>query len=48
MDQHSSTLKVGDAAPDFTLAPANGNRAVTLSGLLTFGPVVIEFLRGTW
>ncbi len=48
MVQHSSTLKAGDRAPDFTLASANGAGEVSLAGLLQRGPVVVEFLRGTW
>ncbi len=48
MSQHSATLKVGDRAPDFTLAPANGAGEVSLAGLRQRGPVVVEFLRGTW
>ena len=48
MAQHSATLKVGDRAPEFTLASANGAGEVSLAGLLERGPVVVEFLRGTW
>ena len=48
MTQHSTTLKVGDIAPDFSLPSANGMGEVTLGKLLERGPVVIEFLRGTW
>jgi peroxiredoxin len=40
-------LSVGDVAPDFTLADATG-RAVTLSKLLSEGPVVLTFYRGEW
>jgi peroxiredoxin len=46
--QHSSTLKVGDRAPEFTLASANGAGEVSLAQLLERGPAVVEFLRGTW
>jgi peroxiredoxin len=48
MAQHSSTLKVGDRAPEFTLDSANGAGEIWLSRLLVRGPVVVEFLRGTW
>ncbi|MGZ4813170.1 MAG: hypothetical protein ACXVZI_10415 [Terriglobales bacterium] len=48
MAQHSSTLKVGDRAPEFTLASANGAGEISLAKLLERGPVVVEFLRGTW
>jgi peroxiredoxin len=46
--QHSSTLKVGDRAPEFTLDSANGAGEVSLAKLLERGPAVVEFLRGTW
>lgn len=48
MAQHSSTLNLGDRAPDFTLFSANGMGEISLAQLLQRGPVVIEFLRGTW
>jgi peroxiredoxin len=48
MAQHSSTLKVGERAPDFTLASANGMGEISLAKLLARGPAVVEFLRGTW
>src|SRR5260221_14351984 len=40
-------LKEGTQAPDFTLLDARGT-AVTLSQLLTQGPVVMTFYRGQW
>ncbi|GHO51840.1 peroxiredoxin-like family protein [Ktedonobacter robiniae] len=40
-------LKEDEQAPDFTLPDALG-QAVTLSQLLTQGPVVIIFYRGEW
>ena len=40
-------FKEGAQAPDFTLPDARGN-AVTLSHLLTQGPVVMTFYRGQW
>lgn len=40
-------LGVGDVAPGFALPDAAG-RAISLSGLLTTGPVVISFYRGAW
>jgi peroxiredoxin len=40
-------LVVGDQAPDFSLDDAVGN-SVTLSDLLTKGPVVLTFYRGEW
>jgi hypothetical protein len=44
----SDTLKVGDRAPDFTLAAANHPGTVSLAELTARGVVVLEFLRGTW
>jgi peroxiredoxin len=43
--EHS--LAVGATAPDFSLPDAVGNK-VTLSALLTEGPVVLSFYRGGW
>ena len=40
-------LKVGEAAPAFSLPDENGN-TVALKGLLDQGPVVISFYRGQW
>lgn len=44
----SSTLKVGDRAPDFTLGAANRAGTVSLRDGLQRGPIIVEFLRGTW
>ena len=44
----SDTLKVGDRAPEFTLRAANSEGNFTLTHLLQRGPLVLEFLRGTW
>jgi peroxiredoxin len=44
----TQTLVVGSAAPAFTLRAANGEGAFSLSNFLSRGPLVIEFLRGTW
>src|SRR4051812_24423284 len=43
-----STLKVGDTAPEFSLAAANGDQVVLLNAVLRNGPAIVEFLRGTW
>jgi len=48
MPQETSTLKVGDRAPGFELGAANRTERFTLAGALQHGPVVLEFLRGTW
>lgn len=37
----------GDEAPEFSLPDARGN-AVSLSGLLQRGPVIVTFYRGAW
>ncbi|ALJ05741.1 hypothetical protein APS56_11665 [Pseudalgibacter alginicilyticus] len=44
---HVKGLSIGDKAPDFTLQNAYGNE-VTLSNILTSGPVIIKFYRGEW
>lgn len=38
----TSSLKVGDKAPDFTLPDTDG-KPVTLSKLLQHGPVILAF-----
>ncbi len=48
MAPESSTLRLGDRAPGFALAAANVAEKVSLSDLLGRGPVIVEFLRGTW
>jgi hypothetical protein len=40
-------VKVGDKAPDFTLKNTGG-QDVSLSALLSDGPVVLTFYRGKW
>jgi len=44
----TSTLKVGDRAPDFSLGAANREGTFALTQLLQRGPALLEFLRGTW
>ena len=41
------TVKVGDKAPDFSLRNTSGQR-VTLTQVLSKGPVVLGFYRGRW
>jgi peroxiredoxin len=48
MARHSTTVKVGDRAPEFSLPSANAMGEVSLRRLLAHGTVVVEFLRGTW
>jgi len=38
---------VGDPAPEFDFPAADGSR-VRLSALLSKGPVLLLFIRGTW
>jgi hypothetical protein len=40
-------VRVGEAAPDFTLPNATG-RSVSLADLRAHGPVVLSFYRGRW
>ncbi len=40
-------VKVGDKAPDFTLKNTDGQE-ISLSQLLSKGPVVLGFYRGRW
>ncbi len=40
-------LKVGSQAPDFTLPLVQGN-PFKLTSVLKSGPVIINFIRGTW
>lgn len=48
MPESSTTLKVGDVAPPFGLGAANSLAYYELSDVFKEGPVVLEFLRGTW
>ena len=43
----TTTLKVGDAAPAFSLADAAGG-TVSLADALATGPAVLVFYRGDW
>lgn len=44
----SSTLKIGDQAPDFSLTAANSDGTFSQATILQRGPAIVEFLRGTW
>jgi peroxiredoxin len=44
----TDTLEVGSGAPDFSLTAANREGTFTLGDLLAQGPLILEFLRGTW
>ncbi|MFZ0804266.1 MAG: hypothetical protein WBQ09_04245 [Terriglobales bacterium] len=49
MQNRTETLEIGSRAPEFSLPSANREGSIfTLSTLLENGPVVVEFLRGTW
>ena len=48
MTTQTENLTVGDRAPDFTLGAADHDRRYLLSELISRGPVIVEFLRGTW
>jgi peroxiredoxin len=44
----SATLKLGDRVPDFVLFAANRPGPWSLEEARQRGPVIVEFLRGTW
>lgn len=44
----TDTLEIGSRAPEFSLAAANREGAFPLGGFLERGPVILEFVRGTW
>ncbi|MGB7584902.1 MAG: hypothetical protein WBM11_08660 [Terriglobales bacterium] len=49
MQNRTETLEVGSSAPPFSLRSANREGSIfTLSAMLGRGPVIVEFLRGTW
>jgi peroxiredoxin len=48
MRDHTETLAVGSQAPEFSLPAANRDGQFSLSELLQRGPLIVEFLRGTW
>ena len=48
MQNITETLWIGSRAPEFKLAAANREGMFVLSSLLGQGPVIVEFLRGTW
>ena len=48
MPEQTSNLKAGDRAPDFELAAANRDGRFRLADAVKRGPVILEFLRGTW
>ncbi|MGA3195234.1 MAG: hypothetical protein ABSD39_09555 [Terriglobales bacterium] len=48
MKDRTDTLGIGSSAPDFSLPAANRDGVFTLREFLIHGPVIVEFLRGTW
>jgi peroxiredoxin len=49
MQDRTETLEVGSRAPEFSLPSTNREGSIfTLSTMLERGPVIVEFLRGTW
>lgn len=48
MRDQTSTLQLGDTLPEFDLGAANREGRFRLRELLAQGPLMIEFLRGTW
>ncbi len=48
MQRKTETLEVGSFAPLFTLAAANHAESFSLQELTARGPVILEFMRGTW
>jgi len=48
MQNITENLGIGSRAPEFKLSVANREGTLALSSLLGQGPVIVEFLRGTW
>jgi hypothetical protein len=48
MWDRTETLSVGSRAPEFLLSAANRDGILSLSGFLSRGALIVEFLRGTW
>jgi peroxiredoxin len=48
MKNQTEKLIVGSSAPPFTLSAANRQGRFSLSDLISRGPLIMEFLRGTW
>jgi len=48
MLNRTETLTVGARAPEFLLSAANREGILSLSGFLSRGTLIAEFLRGTW
>jgi hypothetical protein len=48
MQDRTETLTGGSKAPEFLLPAANRDGIFSLSGFLSRGTLIAEFLRGTW
>jgi hypothetical protein len=48
VQNRTETLEVGSKAPNFSLTAANCEGIFSLAEMLKAGPVLVEFLRGTW
>jgi hypothetical protein len=48
MKNRTETLGIGSPAPGFALSAANREGSFSLAELISRGPLIIEFLRGTW
>ena len=48
MRDRTETLAIGSQAPGFSLPAANFEGRFSLVELLQHGPLIVEFLRGTW
>jgi hypothetical protein len=48
MKDRTDTLEIGSRAPGFSLSAANRDGTFSLGEFLAQGPLILEFLRGTW
>jgi len=48
MQNQTETLGIDSKAPSFSLQAANRDENFSLFELLSHGPLIVEFLRGTW
>jgi len=48
MRDRTETLQVGSQTLEFSLSAANREGTFSLGEMLRRGPLIVEFLRGTW
>ena len=48
MKDRTETLAIGSAALGFSLSAANREGVFSLGSFVKQGPLILEFLRGTW